>query len=186
MIESNIFFVIDMYIYFVPFYARKDSFLTSRRCCMLKQKKSLIALLSAALVLCFTAGAGVFAAGDTATSINLGTAAPTAELIAEYGFLSNEDNGLVNDAVVTSIPMTYSSIGVASPVDVRSIGFNWASWSHGFTGHAYYTVGDALTNTLTLPSIVSARLYMLSRMPLTHLISHTPRTASQLLLRLRM
>lgn len=118
---------------------------------MLKQKKSLIALLSAALVLCLTAGAGVFAAGDTATSINLGTAAPTAELIAEYGFLSNEDNGLVNDAVVTSIPMTYSSIGVASPVDVRSIGFNWASWSHGFTGHAYYTVGDALTNTLTLP-----------------------------------
>jgi hypothetical protein len=118
---------------------------------MLKQKKSLITLLSAALVLCLTAGAGVFAAGDTATSINLGTAAPTAELIAEYGFLSNEDNGLALSSSVTSIPMTYSSIGLATSASVNKIGSGWMSWSHGFTGHVYYTAGNALTNTLTLP-----------------------------------
>jgi len=118
---------------------------------MLKQKKSLITFLSAALVLCLTAGAGVFAAGDTATAINLGTDAPTAELIAEYGFLSNEVNGLADYASVTSIPMTYSSIGVASSVSVRTIGSSWMTWSHGFTGHVYYSEGGALTNTLTLP-----------------------------------
>ena len=80
---------------------------------MLKRKKSLITLLSAALVLGLFVASSVFAAGDTATATSLGTDAPPAELIAEYGFLSNENNGLAGFASVTSIPMTYSSIGVA-------------------------------------------------------------------------
>ena len=118
---------------------------------MLKRKKSLITLLSAALVLGLFVASSVFAAGDTATATSLGTDAPPAELIAEYGFLSNENNGLAGFASVTSIPMTYSSIGVASSVSVRTIGSGWASWSHGFTGHVYYSEDGALTNTLTLP-----------------------------------
>ncbi len=118
---------------------------------MLKRKKSLITLLSAALVLGLFVASSVFAAGDTATATSLGTDAPPAELIAEYGFLSNEANGLVDFTSVTSIPMTYSSIGVATSANVRTIGSSWGSWSHGFTGHVYFTDGSALTNTLTLP-----------------------------------
>ena len=117
----------------------------------MKRMKPLITLLSAALILCFST-AGVFAAGDTATATNLGTSAPPAELIAEYGFLSNENNGLANSAQVSSIPMTYSSIGLNTPVNVLSINQGWASiWSHGFTGHLYWSGTGVLTNTLTLP-----------------------------------
>ena len=118
---------------------------------MMKRMKPLITLLSAALILCFST-AGVFAAGDTATATNLGTSAPPAELIAEYGFQSNENNGLAIVSETSSIPMTYSSISLLTPVTARAINDNWASiWSHGFTGRVYYSGSAVITNTLTLP-----------------------------------
>ena len=118
---------------------------------MMKRMKPLITLLSATLILCFST-AGVFAAGDTATDTNLGTSAPPAELIAEYGFQSNENNGLAIMSETSSIPMTYSSITLLTSVTARSINNGWSSaWSHGFNGRVYFSGSGILTNTLTLP-----------------------------------
>ena len=129
---------------------------------MLKRMKPLITILSACLVLCLTAGASVFAAGDTATATNLGTSAPPAELIAEYGFWSHEDNGLTVGSDVSSIPMAYSSIGLQTPAMMLNIMTSWSSvWSHGYTGHVYYTADGGVTNTLTLPDhCLGAILYV--------------------------
>jgi|GEM_PF-1535251 len=128
---------------------------------MLKRVKPLITLLAAALILCFLTS-GVFAAGDTATATNLGTSAPPAALIAEYGFLSHENNGLEIGSIVSSIPMTYSSIGLQASAYTLAVNIGWTSnWSHGYTGHLYYTENDAITNTLTLPDhCLGAILYV--------------------------
>jgi len=128
---------------------------------MMKRMKPLITFLAAALILCFLTS-GVFAADDTATATNLGTSAPPAALIAEYGFQSNENNGLTVDTIVNSIPMTYSSIGLQAPSYCLELKVGWNSiWSHGHTGHVYYTDNAALTNTLTLPDhCLGAILYV--------------------------
>ncbi len=118
---------------------------------MMKRMKPLITLLSAFLVLCLTAGASVFAAGDTATATDLGTSAPPSTLIAEYGFLSHDDNGLADMASVTSIPMTYSSISLSVSAEVHIVPSSWATWSHSYTGKVYF-MPTSTTNTLTLPA----------------------------------
>lgn len=109
-----------------------------------------------ATLLCFTLLAGFVlpvngsAADDSVTCIPLGTDAPSASLLSEYGFQSYENNGLTEMTDVSSIPMFYSAINTSTDVTVCTVGSTWGTWSNGFTGKVYTTTESSCT--LTMPN----------------------------------
>ncbi|MCC6677277.1 MAG: hypothetical protein IT436_09035 [Phycisphaerales bacterium] len=69
------------------------------------------------------------------------TAAPPATVHGHPVVPATFDDRLFSDVIsVPHLPFV-SGIDFSSPVNVRRIGFGWATWSHGYTGNVYYTNG---------------------------------------------
>jgi hypothetical protein len=92
------------------------------------------------------------AANAAIVSVDHGTGAPPAAL-GPYAISALPFDGRLFSDVTNapgSPPLTGDvTFDVAS--SVRQIGSGWATWSHGYTGHVYYTNGSTRV-TLDLPS----------------------------------
>ncbi|HLP09591.1 MAG TPA: PEP-CTERM sorting domain-containing protein [Opitutaceae bacterium] len=55
------------------------------------------------------------------------------------------------------------SVLFSSPQQIRTVGSNWATWSHGYTGTVYY--GGTTTLTLTLPTQTGAFYFYIEPNP---------------------
>ena len=83
--------------------------------------------------------------------VDLGTAAPPA-VIGGCTMTAFPLDGRPLFDVVTGVasPMG-GTVGFSPSADHRQIGSGWATWSHGYTGDVYYTLG-ATSVTLTMPA----------------------------------
>jgi hypothetical protein len=111
--------------------------------------------IATAIALC------VFACGSAAHSeivgLDLGTDAPPATLgpweISVLPLDTRPDFTDVLDA--PGSPPLSDDVLFSRPMSKRRIGYGWATWSHGYTGVVYYSMG-ALTVTLDLPPDTAA------------------------------
>jgi len=108
------------------------------------------------------AGVAVLALLVGATSVqgaiiaqDLGTGAPPATLGGYSMTAFAPDNRPLNQNV-NSVPSPLGgSVGFSIPLNHLRIGQGWATWSHGYTGDVYWTLG-ARAVTLTMPALTGA------------------------------
>ncbi len=87
--------------------------------------------------------------------IDLFTAAPPA-VIGGYTMTAFPLDGRPLFDVVSGVASPLGgTVGFAGDADHRQIGLGWATWSHGYTGDVYYTLG-ATSMTLTMPADTAA------------------------------
>jgi hypothetical protein len=87
--------------------------------------------------------------------VDLGTAAPPA-VIGGYTMTAFPLDARPLFDVVSGVASPLGgTVGFTGDADHRQIGFGWATWSHGYTGDVYYTLG-ATSMTLTMPADTAA------------------------------
>ena len=85
------------------------------------------------------------------TGVALGTAAPPG-VLGPYTMTPFPPDGqpILTDVSSVASPLG-GNVGFSIPLNHRTIGAGWATWSHGYTGDVYYTNG-ATSVTLTMPT----------------------------------
>lgn len=118
-------------------------------------------------------------AAEAVTIVDLGTVAPPAMLggLPMTPFPADPGSTFVDVSSVTS-PLG-GSVGFSIPLNHRTIGGGWATWSHGYTGDVYYSSG-ATSVTLTLPSYAGAFYFYVEPEPFS-LIQFTVTAGSEML-----
>ena len=107
-------------------------------------------LMAAALALVIA----VPASAATITFVDLGTAAPPATLGGQS--MTAFGDTTPNFTTVGSIASPLGgSLGFSPSVEARTIGSGWATWSHGYTGEVFYSLG-ATSVTMTMPTGTTA------------------------------
>jgi len=83
--------------------------------------------------------------------IDLGTAAPPAVIGGVTMAAFPADGRPLMDVVTGVASPLGGTVGFTPSADHRVIGGGWATWSHGYTGDVYYTMG-ATSMTLGMPA----------------------------------
>ncbi len=103
-----------------------------------------------------------FAAGCPArpTISRLGTGAPPAiicgQALTPFGL-----SGVPDHTDVTSVASPLcGAIDFSIPMNKRTVGASWSTWSHGYTGNVYFTQGESLLTTSFPPGTTRFRTYV--------------------------
>jgi hypothetical protein len=84
------------------------------------------------------------------TGVALGTGAPPATL-GSYTMTPFSDDARPDFSIVSSVPSPLGgSVDFSPSLNLLTVGSSWATWSHGYTGDVYWTVGGT-SATLTMP-----------------------------------
>jgi hypothetical protein len=92
--------------------------------------------------------------------IDLGTAPPPAVIGGVTMTAFPADGRPLFDVVTGVASPLGGTVGFTPSADHRVIGGGWATWSHGYTGDVYYTLG-ATSMTLSMPALTTGfRFYV--------------------------
>jgi hypothetical protein len=128
------------------------------------------------------AAAAIFALAPQAEAVtitDLGTVAPPATLggLPMTPFPPDPTPTFVDVSSVTS-PLG-GSVGFSIPLNHRTVGMGWATWSHGYTGDVYFSDG-ATSVTLTLPTYAGSFYFYVEPNPF-RLVEFTVEAGSETL-----
>jgi len=100
--------------------------------------------MSVALMLALAATLSAARAGASVVFVNLGTAAPpsTVGMFAVTPYSLDQQTAIPNLTNVSVIPGSPIAPDTTTsfPVQKRTVGDGWTSWSHGYTGPVFFTV----------------------------------------------
>ncbi|MHC4702736.1 MAG: PEP-CTERM sorting domain-containing protein [Planctomycetota bacterium] len=89
------------------------------------------------------------------TGVALGTGAPPGTL-GPYTMTPFPDDPRPVFSMVSSVPSPLGgSVNFSFPLDLRTVGSGWATWSHGYTGDVYFSA-QIPSVTLTMPAGTAA------------------------------
>ena len=103
-------------------------------------------------------------AGAAVLFVNLGTAAPPSAVgtfaVTPYNLAPQTAlPNMTNTSVIPGSPLPPDTT-TSFPVQKRTVGDGWASWSHGYTGPVFYTVSIVPPLTLTIAPAKAFYVYV--------------------------